>query len=101
MLSCVRLSPDRPPARTHAPYLFRKTQTQLNYGRPRQSWSGEAEEFAEGFSASLSLITMLIKVYWLIVAEIVFLYAAYFFCAGVLLITELMVYWSSLLWTQL
>lgn len=39
---------------------------------------GEAEEFAEGFSASLSLITMLIKVYLLIVAEIVFLYAAFF-----------------------
>lgn len=41
---------------------------------------GEAEEFAEGFSASLSLITMLIKVYWLIVAEIVFLYAATSLC---------------------
>lgn len=62
---------------------------------------GEAEEFAEGFSASPSLITMLIKVYWLIVAEIVFLNPAYFFCASVWLITELMVYWSALRWTQL
>lgn len=44
----------------------------------RVSREWEAEEFAEGFSASLSLITILIKVYWLIVAEIVFLYVAYF-----------------------
>lgn len=43
----------------------------------------EAEEFAEGFSASQSLITLLIKVYWLIVAEIVFLYAA---CLSVLVL---------------
>lgn len=53
-------------------YLFRKTQTQLNFDslvRVCREW--EAEEFAEGFPASLSLITMLIKVYWLIVAEIV------------------------------
>lgn len=60
--------------------MFRKTQTQLKLNalvRVRREW--EAEEFAEGFSASLSLITTLIKVSWLIVAEIVFLYAAYFF----------------------
>jgi len=41
----------------------------------------EAQEFAEGFSASVSLVTALIKVYWLIVAEIVFLYAVDFFLA--------------------
>lgn len=59
--------------------MFRKAQTQLNSDtlvRVCREW--EAEEFAEGFSASLSLITLLIKVYWLIVAEIVFLYAAFF-----------------------
>lgn len=39
----------------------------------------------------------LIKVYRLIVAEIVFLYAADFFA----LITELMAYCCALLWTQL
>lgn len=59
--------------------MFRKTQTQLNLDtlvRVGREW--EAEEFAEGFSASLSLITALIKVYWIIVAEIVFLYGADF-----------------------
>lgn len=100
MLSCVRLSPDRPQARTHAVFVGKNADA-AQLGRPRRSWSGEAEEFAEGFSASLSLITTLIKVYWLIVAGMVFLYAAYFLCASVLLITELMVYWSSLLWTPL
>ncbi len=59
--------------------MFRKTQTQLDFDAPvRVGSEWEVEEFAEGFSASLSLITTLIKVYWLIVAEIVFLYAAYF-----------------------
>lgn len=59
--------------------MLGKAQTQLNLAalvKVGREW--EAEEFAEGFSASLSLITMLIKVYWLIVAEIVFLYAAHF-----------------------
>lgn len=59
--------------------MFRKTQTQLDLDalvRVGREW--EAEEFAEGFSASPSLITTLIKVYWLIVAEIVFLCAADF-----------------------
>lgn len=60
--------------------MFRKTQTQLDLDAAlvRVGGEWEDEEFAEGFSASLSLITTLIKVYWLIVAEIVFLYAAYF-----------------------
>lgn len=82
MLSCVSLSPDRPQSYTHI--CSEKTQTQLNVKtlvRVGREW--EAEEFAEGFSASQSLITLLIKVYWLIVAEIVFLYAA---CLSVLVL---------------
>lgn len=103
MLSCVSLSPDRPRACAHTAFVSggEKTQTQLNSDALLSKLVREAEEFAEGFSDSLSLITMLIKVFLLIVAEIVFLNAAHFFCASVWLITQLMAYWSALLWTQI
>lgn len=105
MLSCVSLSPDRPRARAHTAFVSggkkKKLQTQLDSDALLSKLVREPEEFAEGFSASLSLITMLIKVFLLIVAEIVFLNAAHFFCASVWLITQLMAYWSALLWTQI
>lgn len=103
MLSCVSLSPDRPQACTHTAFVSGgKNADAARLGRSLLSkLVREAEEFAEGFSASLSFITMLIKVFLLIVAEIVFLNAAHFFCASVWLITQLIAYWSALLWTQI
>ena len=85
---------------THT-YLFWKMQMQLKLGALVESVGAEAEEFAVGFSASLPLVTILIKAYWLPAAEIVFLYVAYCSVLVSWLITELMVYWSALLWTQL